>query len=223
MTRYPLKVGRSVPVFLLPILSLWRGSVFFVLYTKEKTTSFLLLAKKQRRPVLFAERAAPRQSPPKVAETRDPSKKDLGSSSRDCSADSGGKPPKVVKDLPFPIVRVEPVLLNGLYNNPRTGLWRKVGSKVQTTGLALSAPISFQSVRAVFYISSHLVALRNLCENVKSTYGIKLAKQAFHQSVSFCKKDLDFTRGSVIDAQHRMCAIALRFAEKRLRLEGVRV
>jgi hypothetical protein len=118
-------------------------------------------------------------------------------------------------------VRLEPLLLRGVYNNPRKQLWKKVESKAQRSGIVFHSPLPFKAVRCLYQMSHLLYDLHLLCDKVGDhNVSLKDAVFLFHKTRRFFQNSVGFTPGSVVDARLRGCALSLRFAKSKQRLTG---
>lgn len=110
-------------------------------------------------------------------------------------------------------VKLEPLLFNGLYNNPKNNLWKRLESKALKSGIQFQAPLSFTSVRYLYQISNLLTSLLNLCEMSKERNEINDAVNLFRKTDTFLRNSVRYTRGGVVDSYRKACAIRLRFAK----------
>jgi len=168
----------------------------------------------------LAELRRPPLKPPKVVEIRgrrftpDPLDRGIFPKCHGHPLDiSSKKRLKREKAPPRATVRVEPRLLNGDYNNPVTGKWKKVESRCGTTGVPFKGPLTFQAVRGMFNMSVMLNSLYWICDSVKSKSDLSLAKREVSITRRFLQKHNGASRGSFGEGILRQCSIKLRSAE----------
>jgi hypothetical protein len=189
---------------------------------QKKVQTLRLKAKKSLRAARIIEAKRPPINPPKVVEMRGEEvtllPHDRGTFPRShghpldvIKSQLTGKPLKRVKGAPNPVVRVEPLLLDGNYNNPRTSKWKRLESKTHSKGIPFVGPLSFKSVRSVYYCSVTLNSLYWLCESAKDMTDFRLAKREYHSTRRF------FQNRMVLGGESPFCAAILQQCAIKLR------